>query len=340
MDKIINLQLAVVMPVYNAAAFLHESIISVLTQTYSNFLFYIIDDGSTDGSANIINGFQDERIIYSKNPANRGIVQTLNKAFQNINAKYIVRMDADDIAIPTRFQQQVEFMDNNPNISIAGSWFKYMDESVYFRPPLFHDDIAIALLEYSPIGHPTVIIRKADWDKAGLYYSDLYPHAEDFACWTNAVLQQYRLANIPEFLLAYRKHELQVSSKFQNLQNDSVQRIRKNYITNIFPEFNIKDIDLLFDLFSNKILSFNQYKAVMKLIGSNSFEDTFLKAELLKNFIQIKIALAAFNIYVIISDPTIKMFRQFITDKYFYSQLSFIQRCKFPIKLIKKLSFG
>lgn len=340
MDKIINPELVVVMPVYNAAAFLHTSISSILSQTFQNFLFHIIDDGSTDESASIIKGFQDNRIVYFKNAPNQGIVETLNKAFLNISAKYIVRMDADDIALPTRLQQQVDFMYNNPEISIAGSWFKSTEDSLLYNPPIIHDEIAIALLEYSPIGHPTVIIRKADWDKANLYYSNLYPHAEDYACWSNAVLQQCRLANIPQVLLHYRKHDLQVSNQFQSLQENSVISVRKNYLENLFPRANSSDIDLLLKLISNKILSFSQYKNIKKLLDDGSLQNKTLNSELLKDFMLNKISLAVFNVYVLISDPTIKILSHFITDKYFYSKLSLSQRVKFPIKLIKKFSFG
>lgn len=340
MDKIINLELVVVMPVYNAAAFLHASISSILSQTFQNFLFHIIDDGSTDESASIINGFQDSRIAYFKNPSNQGIVQSLNKAFQNISTKYIVRMDADDIALPTRLQQQVEFMHNNPEISIAGSWFMSTADSLLYKPPIIHDEIAIALLEYSPIGHPTVIIRKADWDKADLYFSDLYPHAEDYACWTNAVIQQCRLANIPHVLLHYRKHDLQVSRQFQSLQENSVISVRKNYLENLFPRVNSNDIDLLLKLISNKINSFRQYKDVKKLVDSNTIQNQILNQQLLNEFFNSKISLAVFNVYVLISDPTIKILNEVLTDKYFYNKVSFSQKLKFPFKLFKKLTFG
>ena len=340
MDKIINQELVVVMPVYNAAAFLQASISSILTQTYQNFLFNIIDDGSTDESATIINGFKDNRIQYFRHTHNQGIVHTLNNAFKSISTKYIVRMDADDITLPNRLQQQVDFMNNNPEISIAGSWFKSMDESVHYRPPTSHDEIAIALLDYSPIGHPTVIIRKSDWDKASLNYSNLYPHAEDFACWTKAVLNQCRLANIPEFLLEYRKHDLQVSIKFQTVQEKSVQNIRKNYIKGLFPKFDSNDLGLIFDFFSNKILSISQYKAVKKLVDNDGFQNDILNGELLKEVFRNKISLATINMYVLVSDPSFEMVGLCILDKYFYKKLSFMQRLKFPIKLIKKLTFG
>ncbi len=340
MDKIISQELVVVMPVYNAAAFLQASISSILTQTYQNFLFNIIDDGSTDESAIIINGFKDDRIQYFTNTHNQGIVHTLNNAFKSISTKYIVRMDADDIALPNRLEEQIKFMNNNPEISIAGSWFKANDDSEYYKPPISHDEIAIALLAYSPIGHPTVIIRKSDWDKAVLNYSDLYPHAEDFACWTKAVLNRCRLANIPQFLLEYRKHDLQVSNKFKSVQEKSVQHIRKNYVKGLFPKLDSNDSNLIFDFFSNKVFSIIQYKAVKKIVDNDEFQNDILNSVLLKEVISNKISLAAFNMYVIVSDPSFEIAGLCITDKYFYKKLSFMQKIKFPIKLIKKIIFG
>ena len=340
MDKIINPELVVVMPVYNAAAFLHASISSILSQTFQNFLFYIIDDGSTDESASIISGFQDNRIVYCRNSSNQGIIQTLNNTFQNISAKYIVRMDADDVALPIRLQRQVEFMNKNPEITIAGSWFKTIKDKVPFRTPLMPEEIAIALLENNPIAHPSVIIRKTEWDKKKLHYSELYPHAEDFACWINAVLKKCKLANIPEFLLLYREHNLQVSNQFKDLQSNSVEKAIKNYLYNIFPNFTSKNIDLSFSLFSNRIFTLKHYKEVKELVENNNFSNNTLNNNLLETYILTKIKLVVTNIYIVISDPTLRLLGEALTDKYYHQNLSLWQKLKFPIKLIKKLSLG
>lgn len=335
-----NQEVAVVMPVYNGAAFLHESISSILTQTYQDFQFIIIDDGSTDESVSIIKAFNDKRIVFYQNYANQGIVHTLNSAFSNINSKYIARMDSDDISLPTRLQRQVEFMNSHPDIVIAGSWFETINDRNAFRTPVSLDEIAIALLEYNPIAHPSVIIRKAEWDKAGLYYSDLYPYAEDYACWVRAVLQHREITNIPEVLLIYREHTKQVSTQFKDLQISSVQRIVKFYLYNLYPNLLPKEIDLVFKLFSNAIIELSDYREIKKLLKRFTFSNDLLNDKLLSVYIRSKTIVAVNNIYVIVSDPILQVFIESLTDEYYFKNLSFIQKVKFPIKLVKKILFG
>ena len=105
-----NLSLvSVIMPVYNGAMYLNEAITSILGQTYSNFEFIIINDGSTDRSEEIILSFSDSRIVYVKNPENYRLIKTLNLGFSMAKGRYIARMDADDISHPDRLLKQVDF---------------------------------------------------------------------------------------------------------------------------------------------------------------------------------------------------------------------------------------
>src|SRR5688500_8514963 len=116
MDKAITTQplVSVLMPVYNAEAYVSEAIQSILQQTYKNFEFLIINDGSTDNSEKLINTFSDSRIRYIRNSENIKLVATLNKGIDLSVGKYLVRMDADDISLPERLQKQVDFMETHP----------------------------------------------------------------------------------------------------------------------------------------------------------------------------------------------------------------------------------
>ena len=107
---------SVVMSVYNGELFLKEAIDSILSQTYKKFEFIIIDDGSTDGSLNIINEYSDERIKILVNPKNEGLIFSLNKGIELALGTYIVRMDADDISLPQRIEEQVSFMEKHGSI--------------------------------------------------------------------------------------------------------------------------------------------------------------------------------------------------------------------------------
>jgi glycosyltransferase involved in cell wall biosynthesis len=123
-DANTNPLVTVLMPVYNGEEFLHEAIESILKQTYLNFELLIINDGSTDSSENIILSYPDTRIRYIKNESNIKLIATLNNGFALAQGKYIVRMDADDYSVKERLQKQVAFMEANPEVTLAGSWFE------------------------------------------------------------------------------------------------------------------------------------------------------------------------------------------------------------------------
>ena len=113
-------KLSVIMPAYNAEKYIGEAIESILNQTFTDFEFIIIDDGSSDHTADIIKGFHDERIRFIQNEKNSGVANTLNKGLELSQGEYIARMDADDISLPARFEKQVAFMEANPDVAVVG----------------------------------------------------------------------------------------------------------------------------------------------------------------------------------------------------------------------------
>ena len=114
--------ISIVMPVYNCENYLHEAIKSILEQTYTDFEFIIINDGSEDNSEDIILSYADPRIIYIKNDKNMKIVKTLNKGISLSRGKYIARMDADDICYRDRLEKQLSFMEKHKDIDLCGSY--------------------------------------------------------------------------------------------------------------------------------------------------------------------------------------------------------------------------
>src|SRR5687768_2170096 len=116
--------ISVIMPVYNTAAYLRESIESILTQTFKDFEFIIINDGSADNSEEIILGYNDQRIKYLKNEVNKGYVFSLNRALKIATGKYIARLDSDDLSLPGRLMAQYNFMENHPQVIVCGCAFE------------------------------------------------------------------------------------------------------------------------------------------------------------------------------------------------------------------------
>jgi glycosyltransferase involved in cell wall biosynthesis len=207
-------KISVIMPVYNGEKYLSEAIQSILDQTFSDFEFIIADDGSTDGSCEIVSMFKDERIRYEKLP-HQGLVHTLNHAIRMARGTYIARMDADDISLPERLARQVEYMDAHPDIAVCGSWATCINgngDSVgsYDYPPVESKQIKKYALIHNPFIHPSVVIRNKIIVRVGGYRT-FWKHTEDYELWTR-ILSLYKGANIPEYLLKYRVHDNQVTS--------------------------------------------------------------------------------------------------------------------------------
>ncbi len=127
-----NPKVTVLMPVYNAEKYLKTAIESILKQTFSDFELLIINDGSTDGSEEIIRSFNDKRIRLFNNEQNLGIIKTLNKGLNLAKGEYIIRMDADDISLPDRLELQVKYMEENPGIGISGTQARIFGDTKKF----------------------------------------------------------------------------------------------------------------------------------------------------------------------------------------------------------------
>lgn len=343
MDKVIIPVITVVMPVYNAGLYLKDAIDSILDQSFSNFEFHIVDDGSTDSSVEIIHSYSDSRILFTQNETNKGITITLNEAYSRISSKYIVRMDADDIALNHRLQTQFDFMENNPDISIAGSWFTSTDCKVHYQPYVEHKDIVVGLLEKSQFGHPTVIIRNESWKKNNLFYSDEYMHAEDYACWCNAVNKGLILANIPEPLLLYRSHQEQISESKTDIQKVTSNNIRLRYFLFYFPQLNSYDLNIYKNLLLGNFANYSTYtvaNALCKNLILINKAANYFSCNSFKLFLLSKLKAGTLDIYCKIIDPSPKIFLLAFFDDKFYTNLSLSQIIKFPFKLLKKIVFG
>ena len=150
------------MPAYNAEQYICEAIESILNQTYKDFEFIIINDGSTDRTKEIIKSYNDPRIVYLENEKNSGIVVTLNKGLDFATGEYIARMDADDVASPKRFEKQVAYMGKNKGIGVLGTGIIIFGEGMAEKSYSFSSNARQAkadLFFNSSLAHPTVMIR-------------------------------------------------------------------------------------------------------------------------------------------------------------------------------------
>jgi glycosyltransferase involved in cell wall biosynthesis len=203
-----ELKVSVLMPAFNAEQFIRDAIESILAQTFRNFEFIIIDDGSSDHTSEIIKTFKDSRIRFHRNKKNLGIVRTLNKGLALAKGKYIARMDADDISLPERLAKQVEFMDQNPEIVVSGGAIEEFSIE-NSRPLRVHKmpeepaEIRALLLFQCVLMHPTIIMRRSIIASEKFRYSPRDRHVEDFGMWQR-ISFSHCLANLPDVLLKYR----------------------------------------------------------------------------------------------------------------------------------------
>ena len=196
-------KVTVLMPVYNAERHLREAVGSILSQTYADFTFLVIDDGSTDGSAAIIRSYSDPRLHLVQNSRNMGLTATLNLGLEMAQGEYIARMDADDVSLPERLAKQVAFLDTHPEVGIVGVWAEAFGEARFRIPhPPDAETIRAKLLFDSALVHPAVLMRQKFLDAHSLRYLPL-GHFEDYELWQRAV-RLFPLANIPEILFRYR----------------------------------------------------------------------------------------------------------------------------------------
>lgn len=193
------------MPVLNCEKYLTNSIDSILNQEFSDFEFLIIDDGSSDSSAEIIGHYDDPRIRFSQNEKNIGIPKTANKALDLAKGDYFVRMDCDDISHKDRLAKQVSFMDENPHIDVCGSWIKllFKNKILIEKYPLTNEEIKADLFFRSSLANPTTIIRLSSLRKNNLKYDPKFIFAQDYDMWIRGS-NFLKFANLPELLLSYR----------------------------------------------------------------------------------------------------------------------------------------
>lgn len=230
-------RVTVLMPVYNAARHLRHAVASILGQTFRDFEFLIIDDGSTDDSLKIIRAFDDARVRLLLNPRNTGLVASLNLGLHEARAPYLARMDADDVSLPTRLQRQVAFMDAHPEVAVCGTAFRVLHKGipVVKRHPASHNAIAAALFVDTAFAHPSVMLRRSTFQTLGLEYDAGYPHAEDYALWVRTA-PHARLANLPHVMLLYRRHATQISHRARVEQRNTVARIRRHLLEALRPD--------------------------------------------------------------------------------------------------------
>lgn len=261
------------MPMRNAGAFVAGAVASILKQSERDFRFLIIDDGSYDDSLNIVGQIADERIEVICDGNHRGLAARLNWGLDHADTEFVARMDADDLAAPQRLSRQLAFMEANPMVGICGSWYITLESGsppASMTLPLDHDRLRAISLFTSPFAHPTVMFNLRHLDAARLRYSEAATHAEDYELWERA-RNEIKFANIPEYLLFYRRHSNQVSAVYDRRQREMTDLVRTRAVRRLGIDPSLSEIALHCDQASGR--------DVEEVYGLDTARAWFLKLE-------------------------------------------------------------
>lgn len=241
----------VIMPVFNGEKYIRGAIESILNQTLPDYEFLIIDDGSSDTGMDIARSYRDERIRILLNGRNLGIEESLNLGIREARGRYIARMDVDDISLPYRLERQFAFMEAQEDVAACGAWVKHFGSvSSLSCPPADSGEIRCGLLFGNVFSHPTIFLRRDVLLKNSYFYEAAFHAAEDYDLLVR-IAMSYRLANLPEILLLYRRHDGQVSEFDSAQQRKSAMLIRQKQLKNLLPDITEKET-LLFNSVAEK----------------------------------------------------------------------------------------
>jgi len=202
------------MSVYNNGEYLHEAIESILTQTFRDLEFIIINDGSTDASRAVITSYHDPRIRLIDNPTNMGLTKSLNRGLSLARGEYVARIDGDDTNYPERLEKQVRFLDMHPEVAMVGAqqWTTNQHGKRIFvqRKPTMWLSIRWSLMFDNPFSHITVMYRRTIiWEQCG-GYDERFARSQDFELWSR-IARDYQLQNLPDVVAERRLHTSSVS---------------------------------------------------------------------------------------------------------------------------------
>jgi len=238
--------ISVIMPVRNGVAYVRSAIDSVLSQSFSDFWFIIVDDGSTDGLSDVVESYRDDRIRFVRFEQPVGICGALNRGIDAAETEYIARMDADDVCYPDRLAIQHAYMEQHPDVGLCGSWVRLFGDSEaerIRRMPTNPEWVRAYALFDNPHVHSSMLLRRSFMDRHGLRYDDAFARAEDYDLWTRA-MDHFAGVNLRQVLLRYRIHEQSVTTRALREMDAAAVRVVSRHLQKL--DIPISQEDLLF----------------------------------------------------------------------------------------------
>ncbi|MDJ0619011.1 MAG: glycosyltransferase [Calothrix sp. MO_192.B10] len=261
-------KVTVLMAIYNGQDYLREAVDSILAQTFQDFEFLIINDGSTDSTREIICSYHDPRIRLIHNEHNLGLTRSLNKGWELAKGEFIARQDADDISEPERLAKQVAFLETHSEVALVGTWFKNIDPQGSligeYDLPCDSTEIRWEILFYSPFVHSAVMFRKDIISEQIGLYNEAFSYAQDYDLWWR-ISRRFKVANIKDYLIKLRVNPSSMTATYGNVVDDEPILIQMTNIGHLLGQQKVKK-------WSNGILLKRMTSLWLAETGSLSYE--------------------------------------------------------------------
>ncbi|AWW31664.1 hypothetical protein DN752_16870 [Echinicola strongylocentroti] len=237
---------SVIMPCYNAVKFIGEAIESILLQSLPDLELIIIDDGSTDSTAEVVERINEERIRYVRFDKNKGNYFARNRGLDLATGRYVAMADADDIAYMDRLKIQFEHMEAHPEVMVLGGQCDVVDEEGSYigelRRPLAYDEIRVALLQNNFVHQPTLMFRRELVEK-GYCYDESFPCSGDYD-FVYRISRFFRIVNLDKVIVKYRRHPRQLSTAKRDLQHQYADRVRECQLVDFGMVFSGRELEI------------------------------------------------------------------------------------------------
>ncbi len=229
-------RLTVLMAVRNGERTVGEAVESILGQSFSDFEFLVVNDNSTDGTGAVLGTFNDARLTVIANERRQGLTRSLNRGLAQTTTAYIARQDADDRSAPERLERQVAFLDSHPDVALAGTWYRKIDEQgrvlASQQLPCTATDLRWHLIFYSPFVHSAVVFRRSVLDVVGTYDEHLH-YAQDYDLWCR-IARSFELANLDEYLVDFRVSEASMTATYGSTVIEEPRQVAREYLGDLY----------------------------------------------------------------------------------------------------------
>jgi hypothetical protein len=243
-------RVTVLVAVRDGLPWLREAVESVLAQTFADFELLVVDDASTDGTAEAAEAYGDARIRVLRNERNLGQAPSLNRGLRDAVGEYVARLDADDVCLPERLERQVAVLGGEPSLALVGTWMDVVDEQGRLWAKLrgrvrdFPEFLFAILADRYPWGHPSLMFRRDVVLELGGYDETLAP-SEDKDLYRRLALARLGARSIEEPLVRYRRHERQLSQEQRDVQKRHDWASQERFIAELVGEEHAEPLRLL-----------------------------------------------------------------------------------------------